>query len=408
MSNENGQWAQLCKDLGTKKGLDPMPPDQYLTYQDARYPNTLRLWSWVLSKTMRNKHRSAFCVDIFGRILQLKDAAEELHVTPQTISKTWAILENEGRVKRHGAKLFLVGDIKLTAGFAGEYLAKKVGTSEDFPKYISNQVNKLEQKAKTAFFARGKRLAELAAQLQADVVAVARDIIDSQYDALYSEFQLERRRMEPREKTPESIARRAKLEPLIRDYIQGSFEFCTKDSEIPTEDSSGLVQRIPEQAIIIDSSEVKTEDIFAGGRASVVNTPPIEQPAPPVEETRPPALPADFVQNLAARDLLPDGELAPAIYQQIEAAEMPLWFFFEKLDERRTRSKIGTGVLQKFTQGTIEKWRPLAAEAKERARKEAEQRQEQNERAARMAREILEDPNATEDEKQIAKQALAG
>jgi hypothetical protein len=83
MSGRNGssshqQNVELMREIGSTKGYDPMPPDQYLTYQNKRYPPKLRLWAWMLSKTIRQGHRSAYAVEEHGKGLTIQHGAADL------------------------------------------------------------------------------------------------------------------------------------------------------------------------------------------------------------------------------------------------------------------------------------------------------------------------------------------
>lgn len=106
-----GELARLARELGSPRGVDPIPPDQYLTYMGDEHPETLRLWAWVLSKTIRLGHRRASCVDERGRPLRLSDAARELEIGEANVRRAWRWLEAQGRVRRDGSRLVLTGEI---------------------------------------------------------------------------------------------------------------------------------------------------------------------------------------------------------------------------------------------------------------------------------------------------------
>jgi hypothetical protein len=105
--------TELMHAMGSAKGFDPIPPDQYLTLRDKRYPPGQRLLWWLHSKTIRHGHRSPYAVDDQGRELWLKHAAVELDMDGGNIRREWGELEREGRVRREGRRLYLNGAVTL-------------------------------------------------------------------------------------------------------------------------------------------------------------------------------------------------------------------------------------------------------------------------------------------------------
>jgi hypothetical protein len=113
---QNGESSPLqdfAREVGSTKGTDPIPPDQYLTYQDKRYPPAIRLWAWMLANTIRQGRRKAWAVDEKGNPLNLQRAAADLDMDEGNIRRAWRQLEIENRVRRDGRKLRICGDFKL-------------------------------------------------------------------------------------------------------------------------------------------------------------------------------------------------------------------------------------------------------------------------------------------------------
>lgn len=221
------------RSMGSKKGWDPIPPDQYLTYMDKRYETWLRLWAWLLSKTIRPEHFSPHAIDERYNTLTLKDAESGLKASTQKIRDAWAVLEAEGRVHREGHELHVHGEVKLP----DEESAQKVGT-ERFPSYILLQINKLASEKRTEFEAETERDEAFEKQVLADFTAGVRVIFDQKENTRFERFGLKKRREEhPVKKKGDAKRpdRVAKILPHIEEFVQQiSFEF----ESVQTPDSS--------------------------------------------------------------------------------------------------------------------------------------------------------------------------
>ncbi len=126
----------FAKEIGSTKGLDPIPPDQYLTYQDKRYRPDQRLWSWLLSHTIRLGKRKAWAVNDVGKELTLQHAAADLGMDDANVRQAWRDLEADNRVRKDGRKLILAGDFKLPAKIKRSEVCTNL-----FPPYILKQLN---------------------------------------------------------------------------------------------------------------------------------------------------------------------------------------------------------------------------------------------------------------------------
>src|SRR5512132_958284 len=87
----------LMRAMGSTKGFDPMPPDQYLSYQDKRYPLKIRFWAWLCAHTIRLGHRSPWAVGRKGQELHIEHAAADLDVDVANLREARRELEAEHR-----------------------------------------------------------------------------------------------------------------------------------------------------------------------------------------------------------------------------------------------------------------------------------------------------------------------
>jgi hypothetical protein len=193
---QEGQSAAvaLMQAIGSTKGSDPFPPDQYLTFQDARYEPDRRLWAWLLASTIRfgrgnsarYGRRSPFAVSETGKPLRLQDAAVDLKMHLSNLMKAWKVIAGEGRARRDDeGRLWIEGEITLPVISEGK--AKKVCTNL-FPPYILKQINKLAPERRAELLAEHQADIALQERVQAEFVAGVRFIFDQRQDTRFHAF----------------------------------------------------------------------------------------------------------------------------------------------------------------------------------------------------------------------------
>jgi hypothetical protein len=216
--------TKLMYAMGSKKGFDPIPPDQYVTFMDKRYPITMRLWAWLLSKTIGPNHFSPFAIDVMYRPLNLVVAEHELQVTRQPIRLAWSALEAEGRVRREGQKLFVCGEVTLPMTKSSEIVR-----TEPFANYILLQLNELNPEKHAEFMSDHKRDEALEKQVIADFTATVRCIFEQKEDIRFQRLGLRKIREEHPIKKNGDIKRAErvkKLVPFVEKFVeQSSFDF---------------------------------------------------------------------------------------------------------------------------------------------------------------------------------------
>jgi len=112
--------TQFAADLGSKKGTDPMAPDQYLQFLNVE-SEVLRLWAWMLAHTIargaRESHQPftpVIAVGTKGEPLTLKHAAADLDMELPNVHRAWKKLEKMGCVKKNDdGHLVLCGEFKV-------------------------------------------------------------------------------------------------------------------------------------------------------------------------------------------------------------------------------------------------------------------------------------------------------
>lgn len=185
---DSGQLApvQLMREMGSTKGFDPIPPDQYLTLRDSRYPPEQRLLWWMASKTIRYGHRSPYAVDELGKELRINHAEAELGIDPGNLRRAWRELEAEGRVRTEGRRLYLNGSVTLPALKAKE---KRSEVCTDlFPPYLVKKINRLPAERQKALLTEYAQESAAEKDVIKEAVAAARSIFDQRKDTILSRF----------------------------------------------------------------------------------------------------------------------------------------------------------------------------------------------------------------------------
>lgn len=278
---------ELMKELGSAKGFDPFPPDQYLSFIDERYPATWRLWAWVLSKTIRQGHRQPYCVDAKGRELRLQHAAADLDMDVSNVYRAWRELESEGRVRRTGekGKLFICGDVRLPRE-QGEEEAK-LSCTDNLPPYILLQVKKLPQARQEEFWARRKAEMDRARQLKADVMAAARCIETLLEDNLFASFGVKKIREADRREEPTALVEAILplVEPGLRpgsNSVKQRVEMLARAIHVKrTSTIPAMATEATEMLKQADPGEVElAQELYESDYAARAQRPPQVEPVP--------------------------------------------------------------------------------------------------------------------------------
>jgi hypothetical protein len=204
--------AQLMRDMGSTKGFDPIPPDQYLAYRDKRYAPVQRLWAWVLSKTIRHGHRSPYCVDEQGNELWIKHAATDLNMDQANVRHAWVELEREGRVERDGRRLLLKGTVVLPEVQANKRRSEVYINL--FPPYLAKQIKRLPDDRREALLTEYDRERTTEAKVMAEAAAGVRSIFDQRKDSVLTRFGV--KKIRDKKRRPEE----SPFVPVIAEFVQ--------------------------------------------------------------------------------------------------------------------------------------------------------------------------------------------
>ena len=260
--------AALMAAIGSKKGYDPFPPDQYLTYLDRRYSPVMRLWAWMLAHTIAKDHRSPWAVDDKGRTLSIADAAKSLKIDERNLRRHWTELETEGRVQRCGKKLHIKGEVNISDKFQGRTESEARVCTNPLPPYILLQINKLEENEKERFWKAFNAVENSGRELIRESVSAVRTIIEHQKDSIFGAFGIKKNReVKTSEPSP--------LLPAIAGFVQTRFSEIEDLYKGENQAKGGSVQR----AHIRKTTETTEKNLSAAAENSVVSG---KQPPPTI------------------------------------------------------------------------------------------------------------------------------
>lgn len=192
MSSGNGNTehanTELMRAMGSKKGSDPIPPDQYLCFLTSKDPEQQFL-AWVRSKTIRHKHRSPHCVDERGHPLSLSHAAADLRWSLSYASRICSSLKAKGLVdKDEAGKIYLCGSVPPLK----EELQKFC--TGNLPEYILKQINNFTPVKRAEFERKYAAIHTFCDDINAEVIAAGRAATAPFEARLFAEFEIKKRK----------------------------------------------------------------------------------------------------------------------------------------------------------------------------------------------------------------------
>jgi hypothetical protein len=238
---EQGNWKQglsdyqvvtaLMKRMGSKKGFDPMPPDQHSWQMSKGEPPLHRIWSWLCAHTIHWGHRNEYAVSVHGEELHIEHLAKDLEMDERNAGMYW----REGIEKglwRYGTKaegrrkLFLCGRVtaKEAPSSDQDHPDENVCTNVLSP-YILKQIKELAPERQQQFWQEYGAAQRLRKDVQAELIAASRLIFDQDDDNRFLAYGIKKIRQEHARKSaiPEEVeARRRRIEeiaPVVRTYV---------------------------------------------------------------------------------------------------------------------------------------------------------------------------------------------
>lgn len=270
---------ELMRAMGSTKGADPIPPDQYLYFLGKSEPPLQRLLALVRSKTIRYQHRSAHCVDDSGKDLRPADLERLLEMDHGNFKRTMREAverglirvggRDEGDHRAHRSRIYLCGSVVESTGYKeGE---EKGGVCTDPLRYLSPGQRKIYDAWPGAqqerFYADFNPAVKYKEQLEREAIALARHIADRKLDEVFAAHALPKTRLATQ--PPESKLLQLNLVAGGMSQLNGSVQ----TQSVPTQASESVRttkrESVPSGASLLPSE--KTETCFGSVGQSAAN-----------------------------------------------------------------------------------------------------------------------------------------
>jgi hypothetical protein len=200
--NDYQQAVTLMKEMGSKRGFDPIPPDQHAWVMAKDQPPLQRLWGWMCAKTIHWGHRSPYAVTKGGEELHIEHAAADLDMDEGNMRRAWREGKERG-LWRNGSKaegprkLYLCGHVVAEKSEPeGEEKEKDKVCTEILPPYILKKIKEWPPEHQRAFWAERERFVEVRNTVLAELVAAGREVINRHADTQLQAWGLARLRQD--------------------------------------------------------------------------------------------------------------------------------------------------------------------------------------------------------------------
>jgi hypothetical protein len=278
--NGNGEHpnAELMRLMGSKKGGDPIPPDQYLCFLTSKDPRQ-RALAWVRSKTIRHKHRSPFCVDEQGKVITLSHMALDFGWDLGFASRIMSQLEAMKLVAKDGlGRICLCGEVP---DLIDQRELDPLDCTVNLPPYIQLQINNLTPVRRAAFERKWKAFSDFTEAVKRDAIAAARSASAPFESRLFAEFDL---RKKPGKKSrngdqPMFVQLTLLAEP---DYDEQSTDDSVQppDANSYSDETASAQPTNPGASINTEDPEFREEHAAAASSSSLPAEPAAADPPP--------------------------------------------------------------------------------------------------------------------------------
>lgn len=389
----------LAKAMGSKRGYDPMPPDQHEWQRAEGEPPLYRLWSWMCGHTIRLGYRSAYAVDAVGKSLGLKDAAKDLDLDLGQLSKVWKQGEEAGLWRRSGAELHLNGGV-TAAQVLGARAKRQLDCTVNLSQADLLKIQDWPSEKQKEFRAAWDPAQEYRSKLEAQKIAEARAACDEIEDTIRRAFSLEKKRM------PKRRLEGLEFPQALLPFVQ-STTVPSNGHERTVGENEGENVTVRAAPSLLPSEKRQRGESVGRSSASGPEKAADRTTDKPVPLERENAIRKLLLEEAGA--ILPGETPGPALCALVNAAlgETPLSYLRTRIQSAIGRGKYRSmGLAVHLASEAAAGW---AAGEAAREKSDRERRAQEAEAWAdmeRLAREVLADPRASPEDKQQAREIL--
>jgi len=238
----------LMKEIGSRSGFDPVPPDQHRWMMDADVPPLQRMWGWMIAHTVHWGHRNAFAINQQNDELHIEHAAKDLGMDVPNAYHTWKKGVQRG-IWRNGEpsegprRMYLTG--KVPKFKSEESVEKSVQTI--LSTHILKQIKDWPKERVQALRDSLEAELQLEKDVQAALVAANRAVFVHRTDSILSQHGLEpahQKHVKKTEKPEDAEARLKRIEPIrapIEEYVQTIKQFVQSAPKAPVQTTASLL-----------------------------------------------------------------------------------------------------------------------------------------------------------------------
>lgn len=409
-------------DMGSTKGFDPMPPDQYLYFLGKKEPPLQRLLALVRSSTIQRGRRSAYCVDERGKEMRPADLERALEMEHGNFNRALREAVGRGLIRigraedgngrsahnsRHPQRVYLCGSVEESKGY--EEGEEKGGVCTDPLRFLSPSQRKVyagwQKEQQQRFYAEFDSAVNYKLQVEREAIALARHIGDRALDQVFAAHALPKNRLATEPPTSQLL----QLTLVAGGISQQDGSVQTRSVPTRAGESVPTAKResVPSAASLLPSEKI--EGAFES----------VGQSLPKAAEGRTdrPAESLDYGAKAAALKTLlideygrrfpgetPSSRLCASILAALEGAPLEL---LQIQIRQRMKSSTSMGFALKLGEDVAQRWREDAAA---REKSEAQRRDDDANALVYMceqARAVLADADSHPRDIEWAKEVLA-
>lgn len=409
--------SALMAEMGSLKGFDPMPPDQYLYFLGKKEPPLQRLLAMVRACTVQRGRRSAHCVDERGKDLRLADLEKLLDMEHGNFKRVMREAIERGLIRvgraepgsgqnshnsRHPHRIYLCGSVAESNGYEGG--EEKGGVCTDPLRFLSITQKEVyagwRKDQQERFYAEFDSAVNYKLQVEREAIALARHIGDRALDQVFAAHALPKTRLATA--PPESKLLQLTLVPAVDGSVQ--------TRSVPTPASGPVLTAIRESVpsgasfMPLENREAAPESV--GQSTSKAAERPTDRHADAEDYgAKTQALKTLLLDEYGKR--FPGDVPSPPLCAQIltALAGAPLDLLQTHM-RQRSKSATGMGFAIRLAEDVGRRWQ-IEAPARAQASAAGEQHAHANREETRtLCQETLDDPRASAEEKDLAREVL--
>lgn len=251
----------LVKAMGSKKGYDPIPPDQYNFFRNSP-DGVQKILAYMRAHTIGLGCRSPYALAKNGtRPLTKADIARDCFNGDRgNAGRAWDAAEALGLVKcDEKGLLWLCGDVKPLS--TKKPCGKVSSVQTTLSPYVIEQIESLPPKSREAAYADFARVAAFKKQIETDALNLARLQGATMEDSVFDFYALHKRRME-KKKRPDLHENGSEWLKLDLQSVPKELEKFVQTTKMAdrTDHENGIVQTANGAGILI-SSEIQREQV---------------------------------------------------------------------------------------------------------------------------------------------------